>query len=466
MGAEAKRYDVMVKSTETVAAVLPVQEHRLPQSNFDLVLPPIDVGIFFCFQKPASITDSDAASVGPTTFPAMVATLKVALAKVLVTYYPLAGEVASNSAGEPEILCNNRGVDLTVAYADVELRELNLYDPDDSVEAKLVPKKKNGIVSIQVTELRCGGVVVGCMFDHRVADAYSFNMFMSAWADTALGQPISRMPSFRRSLLSSRPLFPSNPLDPLFDRLFAPLSLCPPPNPLITFSAPVNRIYYVTATDIARLQQIAGNSRSKLVCFTAYLWQILARSANQGEKSCSIGMVVDGRSRMKNVHGEKFMESYFGNVLSIPYGNLHVKTLLDMKLTEVAEEVYEWLSPAATEKHFLGLLDWVEAHRPEPTAARIYLGDSNEEDKSVACVVSSGRGFPNIDFGWGKATFGSYHFPWGGEAGYLMPIPQPTGDWVVYAHAAPSIVAVMEEEPTIFRQLTTEYFLGTEKSVK
>lgn len=68
----------------------------------------------------------------------------------MVTYYPLAGEVATNSAGEPEIVCNNRGVDLIVAYADVELRELNLYDPDDSVEAKLVPKKKNGIVCIQV----------------------------------------------------------------------------------------------------------------------------------------------------------------------------------------------------------------------------------------------------------------------------------------------------------------------------
>lgn len=68
----------------------------------------------------------------------------------MVAYYPLAGEVVANSAGEPEILCNNRGVDLTEAYADVELRELNLYDPDDSVEAKLVPKKKNGILCIQV----------------------------------------------------------------------------------------------------------------------------------------------------------------------------------------------------------------------------------------------------------------------------------------------------------------------------
>ncbi|KAJ4763440.1 hypothetical protein LUZ62_073815 [Rhynchospora pubera] len=461
MGAEAKGYEVMVKSMETIAAVLPVQEHRLVQSNFDLLLPPIDVGVFFCFRKPAPVADTNVASVGPITFPAIVANLKAALAKVLVTYYPLAGEVVTNSAGEPEILCNNRGVDLTEAYADVDLRDLNLYDPDDSVEAKLVPKKKDGILSIQVTELRCGAVVVGCMFDHRVADAYSFNMFMSAWAETTLGQPISSMPSFRRSLLASRPLLPSKSLDPLLDQFFTPLSLCPPPNPLISFSAPVNRIYYVPAADVARLQEIAGRKHSKLVCFTAYLWQILARSADLGEKSCSMGIVVDGRTRMKNVHGEQFMENYFGNVLSIPFGNLRVESLLDMKLAEVAQEVYEWLSPAATEDHFLGILDWVEAHRPEPAAARIYLGDTDEEDKSVSCVVSSGRGFPEINFGWGNAAFGSYHFPWGGKAGYLMPIPQKTGDWVVYAHVAPSIVSAMEEEPTIFRQLTTEYFLGS-----
>ncbi|KAJ3693482.1 hypothetical protein LUZ60_008962 [Juncus effusus] len=459
MGAEANGYKVMIKVIETVAAVLPVQEHRLAQSNFDLLLPPLDVGIFFCFKQPPSLTNADDA--GPGTLPEMVSILKVALAKVLVTYYPLAGEVVTNSSGEPEIWCNNRGVDFIEAYADVELKDLNLYDPDDSVEGKLVPKKKDGIMCAQVTELRCGGMVLGCTFDHRVSDAYSFNMFMSAWADKAQCQPISRFPSFHRSLLSSRVVSPSTPLDPIFDRLFIPLSLCPPPNPSISFSTPVNRIFYISAADMASLQATTNYNYSKMVCFTAYMWQILARSADHDEKSCSMGLVVDGRSRLKILKDEKAREGYFGNVLSIPYGNLSVEILVDMKLADVAEEVYNWLSPAATEDHFLGLLDWVEAHKRESAVAKIYLGDGKEEDKSISCVISGGRGFPEVDFGWGKTVFGSYHFPWGGKAGYLMPIPQPmTGDWVVYAHVAPNVVRVMEEEPSIFRPLTTEYFLA------
>ncbi|KAK3206636.1 hypothetical protein Dsin_020682 [Dipteronia sinensis] len=69
----------------------------------------------------------------------MVGALKMAMAQALVSYYALAGEVVPNSVGEPEILCNNRGVDFIEAHADVELKHLNLYNPDDTFEGKLVP---------------------------------------------------------------------------------------------------------------------------------------------------------------------------------------------------------------------------------------------------------------------------------------------------------------------------------------
>ena len=85
MSLETKGYEVIIKKVETVAAVLMVQEHRLPLSNFDFIIPPVDVGIFLCFKKPAPIADTNAASVGFTTFPAIVAALKAALAKVVLT---------------------------------------------------------------------------------------------------------------------------------------------------------------------------------------------------------------------------------------------------------------------------------------------------------------------------------------------------------------------------------------------
>ena len=74
---------VLSSSTTTVKPALPMQEHRMPLSNLDLLLPPLEVSVFFCYLDPA-----------PT-----VAVLKEGLAKVLVAYYPLAGEVVANDAG-------------------------------------------------------------------------------------------------------------------------------------------------------------------------------------------------------------------------------------------------------------------------------------------------------------------------------------------------------------------------------
>ncbi|XXG71153.1 hypothetical protein AAC387_Pa07g0471 [Persea americana] len=106
----------------------------------------------------------------------MIRILKNAVSQALVSFYSLASEVVMSSAGEPKLLYNNRGVNFMEAHADVELRELQLYKPDASVGGKLLPKKKDRVLCIQVTQLKCGAVVVACTFDHRIADAYSGNM--------------------------------------------------------------------------------------------------------------------------------------------------------------------------------------------------------------------------------------------------------------------------------------------------
>lgn len=149
---------VEVTKRETVSAVLPLQEHWLPLSNLDLLLPQLDVGVFFCYTRTAAISDDkDNGTMMRSpelTFGSMVGALKASLAKVLVSYYAFAGEMVVNSASEPEILCNNSGVDFVEAAADIELQHLNLYNPDESVEGKLVPSKKRGVLAVQVSLYR------------------------------------------------------------------------------------------------------------------------------------------------------------------------------------------------------------------------------------------------------------------------------------------------------------------------
>lgn len=439
----AEEHDGRRDVTVTVEPALPVQQHRLPLSNLDLLLPPLDVSLFFCYLHPA-----------PTAI-----ALKEALAKTLVAYYPLAGEVVANGDGEPELLCSGRGVDFTeTAAAGVELREVRLGAVDEGVE-KLVPVKKTGVtMAVKLSKFTCGGAVVGCTFDHRVCDAYSFNMFLVAWAAAARGSsaPPPPDPCFCRSLVAPRdtPHRRAPSTDALINRLFSPRSAAPPPPPAAAGS--VNRIYRIAAEDIAALKASAGPGRTKMEAFTALLWQLCARAASPRQSQCCMGVVVDGRTRM---FPDGAMKAYFGNVLTIPYGVIGSEDLRCMALADVADDVHRWVAEAATGDHFRGLVDWVEALRPKPAAARAYLGGTGGNE-AMACIVSSGMSFPvgKADFGTGLPAFASYHFPWPAGAGYVMPMPSArgNGDWVVYVHVAPEVAKVMEES-TVFQALVNSY---------
>lgn len=152
---------VNVSKTEVVAAVLPIQEHWLPLSNLDLLLPPVDVGIFLCYQNTKELS-----------FATAVGALKKSLAQCLVAYYAFSGQLVTNTAGEPELLCNNRGVDFVEAFADAELKDLDLYNPDETVEGKLVPGRKHGVLSVQV--------IVGDSFRRLPIDCSEIDVFACA----------------------------------------------------------------------------------------------------------------------------------------------------------------------------------------------------------------------------------------------------------------------------------------------
>ncbi|WVY93244.1 hypothetical protein V8G54_032332, partial [Vigna mungo] len=465
MCSENGDFSVSVTNEEVVAAVLPMQEHWLPLSNLDLLLPPLDVGVFFCYKNPiiTSTTMEDCAT-NKITFGTMVASLKKALAQTLISYYVFAGEVVLNSMGEPEVLCNNRGVDFVEAEADVELKNLNFYNPDQSIEGKFVPKKKNGVLVVQTTALKCGGIIVACTFDHRIADAYSTNMFLVSWATmahptTTILATTSCHPCFRRSLLSPRR---PGSIHPSLHQMYTSISHLPAPS--TTTTTLLSRIYFVTAEQLHYMQSLAA-TRTKLECFSALLWKMVAcaasRDTNSKRVTVKMGIVIDGRKRLGNgdKNSEAMMECYFGNMLSIPFGEKLVEELVKEPLEYVVEAVHEFLSVTATEEHFLGLIDWMEAQRPIPGVSRIYC---NRADEGPAFVVSSGQRFPEgkVDFGWGKAMFASYHFPWGGEAGYVMPMPSPlgNGDWVVYMHLAKKYLDIIETEAAhVIKPLTWDY---------
>ncbi|XP_035842262.1 anthranilate N-benzoyltransferase protein 1 [Helianthus annuus] len=450
-------FSVKVIQKEVVHAEEAWNEHWLPFTNFDLLLPPLEVGSIFFYKKPAHAA----------SFFTIVNTLKASLSRALALYPPLAGEIAWNgAAGENQIHCNNRGVYFIEAVADVVLKELNLYNPDECIEGKLMPKKLlHGVLAIQVTKLKCDGIVIGVMFDHRIADGYSANMFISSWADITRSKTPSMIPSFERSYLKPRsPTVYSQ----LIDNVFAPFSP-PSSNPDINYLGKeegdeylhVNRVYYIEGEQLKGLQLLVnenGARRSKLVAFTSFLWKQVALSMeNSGKQNeaCNVIVAVDGRRRLSEK--EKMMMSHFGNVLSMPFGSKKPQELKEMSLSNVATTVQEFLQPATTKEHFLDIIDWVEEQKPRPLISKAVV------NVRMSFTVSAGQKFEimdKIDFGWGKVTFGSCHVPESRKDCFVMTMGSPTNDedWVVYMHMPLMHMSFIEAHAShVFKPLNTDY---------
>ncbi|CAA2961051.1 shikimate O-hydroxycinnamoyltransferase-like [Olea europaea subsp. europaea] len=262
-------FEVKLSKNEVVAPVL---------SNLDLLLPPVDVSVFFC-------------------------------------------ELVKNEAREPELLYNSWGVDFVKALAIVEIKDLDLYNPDATVEGKLA------------TQPKCGGMVMTCTFSHQMADAYSANMFLVSWAEMALSKPLPQIRSFFGSIL-----FPRRPTiyDVSVDYMYVPISALPQPpeandqgSDADDDQIAISQIYYIKSDRINDLQLLAnvdnGSSsskpkRTKLEAFSAFLWKMIAiREFNRTDKFCRLRIVVDGRTGLINADESqaKLIEPYFGNVLSI-----------------------------------------------------------------------------------------------------------------------------------------------------
>ena len=290
-------------------------------------------------------------------------------------------------------------------------------------------------------------------------DGYSASMFLISWAEIAQSKPLSSLPTFCRSLLNPR--IPGS-FDSSIENLYIPItSFHPIKEPNLGGNNFVSRAYIVKANIINQIQSLASTNeckRTKVECFSALLWKIIAKRGTADKNISKLGLLVDGRTRIGRGDEEKtkILASYFGNLWSLPYGSKTVDDLIDKPLSWVANEVHGIGESAMTSEHFLGLLDWAAANRSVLSLPKIYAYGSRE---GPAFAVSSLLKLPlsKVQFGWGRPTCVSCYFPGGADAGYVLPIQSPSGngDWVVYMYILKEELELIEREAGhVFRPLT------------
>ncbi|KAL8049036.1 hypothetical protein ABFX02_07G107500 [Erythranthe guttata] len=229
--------------------------------------------------------------------------LAESLSEILPRFYPLAGRyikkdgfVDCSDQGvefvEAQVVVDDDDVDFNDLVSKMEMEELNMLlsrTPHQIDESPTDP-----LLSIQVTEFKCGGLAIGVSVSHRIFDGYSFGVFMDAWSTTTNnhqkpGGEIKICPSF-----DSATLFPGyGPSSgPSVARSSYPLSSI-----VKRFTFNKDAITSVRSKLITRPNSYY--SRVRVVCAVIAKALIGVDRAKHGAKSrpCLIGQAVNMRGR-------------------------------------------------------------------------------------------------------------------------------------------------------------------------
>ncbi|KAL0919313.1 hypothetical protein M5K25_011399 [Dendrobium thyrsiflorum] len=125
-------------------------------------------------------------------------TIKEAVAKALVHYYPFGGRFVNDEVdGEVKVACRGEGAWFVEAVAECRLEDVRFLErPLMISKDELFPAISQMDVDpvdvpliMQVTEFACGGFVVGLITVHTIADGVGAAQFLNAIGEMARGLP-------------------------------------------------------------------------------------------------------------------------------------------------------------------------------------------------------------------------------------------------------------------------------------
>ena len=177
---------VQVKSREMIKPSSQTLLHhkKLKLSYIDRLFSPLYVPLIFYYKADESsgLTASNHLQISQQ--------LKHCLLQALVSFYPLAGRLKSNTLVE----CNDEGVEFVEARVHAHLED-SLY-MDDQLKHFLPSsctkyhsgKRPRPVLVVQITFFDCGGLVVGAGFSHAITDLASAMVFLHSWAPAFKGE--------------------------------------------------------------------------------------------------------------------------------------------------------------------------------------------------------------------------------------------------------------------------------------
>ncbi|XP_051126546.1 stemmadenine O-acetyltransferase-like [Andrographis paniculata] len=303
--------------------------------------------------------------------------LKKSLLVLLTRFYPFAGRVNVDDNGH-SIDCSDQGVHFTVAkFPGHNLSDL-LENPDRTdLPSLLVPgvdfiwqeiDPESRVLMIQVNYFDCGGIAMGVVFWHKLADATTITNFLRSWGNANRGSKHGVCPNY-----ISQYLFPHRP--ELTDHSHFPTRL------------QVSAKWALKRYRFRRLYNFSPSERiflQRKKCYKA--------SLENGKSESFVLLAVDLRRKAR----PPFPSDCFGNFLSstVAASGNHDRTDLTRKLRDAISRIDE-TSVTSLQGHGDGGLE------------SFYRNRSLTPKASDVLVISSlcGFGTYGLDFGWGNPVW-------------------------------------------------------------
>uniref|UniRef100_A0A0E0HQ01 Uncharacterized protein n=1 Tax=Oryza nivara TaxID=4536 RepID=A0A0E0HQ01_ORYNI len=360
--------------------------------------------------------------------------MRDSLARALVAFYPVAGRLGLDGDGRVQVDCTGEGVVFATArsghYALDDL--MGEFVPCDEMRDLFVPAapaaasccpRGGALLLVQVTYLRCGGVVLGMALHHSIADGRSAAHFVETWASIARGAPAADAPvppCFDHRLLAARPARAV-----LYDHPEYKPEPAPPAR-AATASTYASAIITLTKQQVGALKAAcAGASTFRAV--VALVWQCACRARSlPPEAETRLYSMIDMRQRLS----PPLPPGYFGNAVIRTSTSATVGEVVSNPVGHAARRARAVTSQG--DDYARSLVDYLEGVVSSPVghaARRARAATSQGEDYARSVVdylegvdamnlprsgVSRadlraiswlGMSLADADFGWGSPAF-------------------------------------------------------------